>query len=427
VSRRNACLWVTRRVKGLTSLAAVSETLRYLQSESAETGVEIGTLVKYLLMDAVKAGASDIHIEPWESTLAVRIRLNGVLTELVHLPLELMEKISGRFKVLGNLVTYQTGLPQEGHAPADPELGGIEQRISIFPTVRGEKIVVRIFDPSHRSFDLGSLGFDDDVLQQFLKLITKPSGLILLTGPTGSGKTTAIYSALYTLVQKAGSTMSIATVEDPVEFNLPMVAQAQVNLAQEFTYPRALRSLMRQDPQVIMVGEIRDPETAAIAVQAGLTGHLVISTIHSGSTAGVFARLMNMEIEPFLLASSVSGVLGLRLIRKNCTFCAQPYEPEPALMKLVPLEERETAEFRRGGGCPQCLDTGFSGRYSVSELLTVNQAFRDAVLDKAPTRTLQQVAIDNGMATMWNRGLRRALTGQTTLEEILRVISVDEL
>src|SRR5271154_2046471 len=350
-------------------MVAVSETLRYLQSETTEAGVEIPTLVKYLLMDAVKARASDIHIEPWESTLAVRIRLNGVLTELVHLPLDLMEKISGRFKVLANLVTYQTGLPQEGHVPADPELGGVEQRISIFPTVRGEKIVVRIFDPSHRSFDLSALGFDDDVLQQFLKLITKPSGLILLTGPTGSGKTTAIYSALYTLVQRAGSTISIATVEDPVEFNLPMVAQAQVNLAQEFTYPRALRSLMRQDPQVIMVGEIRDPETAAIAVQAGLTGHLVISTIHSGSTAGVFARLMNMGIEPFLLASSVSGVLGLRLIRKNCTFCSQPYEPELSLMRLIPVEDRETAQFRRGVGCDECLSTGFSGRTSVNELL----------------------------------------------------------
>jgi general secretion pathway protein E len=405
----------------------VSETLRYLQSLSTETSVEIGTLVKYLLLDAVKAHASDIHIEPWESTLVVRIRLNGVLTELVHLPLEWLEKISGRFKVLANLVTYQTGLPQEGHAPADPELGGIEQRISIFPTVRGEKIVVRIFDPRQRSFDLASLGFDDDVLQQFLKLITKPSGLILLTGPTGSGKTTAIYSALYTLVQRAGSTISIATVEDPVEFSLPMVAQAQVNLAQEFDYPRALRSLMRQDPQVIMVGEIRDAETAGIAVQAGLTGHLVISTIHSGSTAGVFARLINMGIEPFLLASSMTGVVGLRLIRKNCTFCTQPYEPEPAYIRLVPPADRDTAQFRRGGGCDQCLGTGFSGRYSVSELLVVNQLFREAVVAKEPTRTLQQVAIDSGMLTMWHRGLRRALTGQTTLEEILRVISMNEL
>lgn len=405
----------------------MSETLRYLQSESAEKGIEIPLLVKYLLLDAIKAGASDIHIEPWESTLAVRIRLSGVLTELVHLPLELMEKISVRFKVLANLITYQTGLPQEGHAPADPELGGVEQRISIFPTTRGEKIVVRIFDPSNRSFDLASLGFEEDVLQQFVKLISKPSGLILLTGPTGSGKTTAIYSALYTLVQRSGPAISIATVEDPVEFSLPMVAQAQVNVAQDFTYPKALRSLMRQDPQVIMVGEIRDAETAAIAVQAGLTGHLVISTIHSGSTAGVFARLINMDIEPFLLSSSIAGVLGVRLIRKNCTYCSQPYEPEPAIMRLIPIDDRETAQFRHGAGCEQCLETGFSGRTSVTELLLVNQIFRDAVMQKMATKDLQEVAISQGMQTMWQRGLRRAVNGQTTVEEILRVISVDEI
>jgi type II secretory ATPase GspE/PulE/Tfp pilus assembly ATPase PilB-like protein len=405
----------------------MSETLRYLQSGNAETEVEIGALVKYLLLDAIKAGASDIHIEPWESTLAVRIRLNGVLTELVHLPLELMEKISGRFKVMANLVTYKTGTPQEGHVPADPELGGVEQRISIFPTTRGEKIVVRIFDPSNRSFDLAALGFDADILQQFMKLISKPSGLILLTGPTGSGKTTAIYSALYALVQRSGPAISISTVEDPVEFNLPMIAQAQVNIAQDFTYPVALRSLMRQDPQVIMVGEIRDPETAAIAVQAGLTGHLVISTIHSGSTAGVFARLINMNIEPFLLASSMSGVLGVRLIRNNCTFCSQPYEPEAGLMRLIPLEDRETASFRRGAGCDQCLNTGFSGRTSVVELLVVDQPLRDAVMLKLPTKALQQTAVQQGMQTMWQRALRRVYSGQTTLEEILRVISVDEI
>jgi general secretion pathway protein E len=398
-----------------------------LQSESAEAGIEIPALVKYLVMDAVKAGASDIHIEPWESTLAVRIRLNGVLTELVHLPLDLMEKISGRFKVMANMITYQTGSPQEGHVPADPELGGIQQRVSVFPTTRGEKIVVRIFDPSSRSFDLASLGFDDDVLQQFVKLITKPTGLILLTGPTGSGKTTAIYSALHMLVQRSGPSISLATVEDPVEFNLPMIAQAQVNLAQEFTYPKALRSLMRQDPQVIMVGEIRDPETASIAVQAGLTGHLVISTIHSGSTAGVFARLMHMDIEPFLLSSSITGILGVRLIRNNCKYCAQPYEPEPAVMKLVPVEDRATASFRRGAGCDECKQTGFAGRTSVVELLAVDQPFRDAVMQKLPTKTLQEVAITQGMKTMWQRGLTRVCSGQTTLEEILRVISVDEL
>ena len=198
-----------------------------------------------------------------------------------------------------------------------------------------------------------------------------------------------------------------------MEFSLPMVAQAQVNLAQEFTYPRALRSLMRQDPQVIMVGEIRDPETAAIAVQAGLTGHLVISTIHSGSTAGVFARLMNMDIEPFLLASSVTGVLGLRLLRKNCTYCAQPYEPEPAFLKLVPLEERESAEFRRGGGCEQCLDTGFRrARFRWRDCSRSTSPFGTRCWTRLPTRALQQVAVDHGMQTMWQRGLRRRLTAK---------------
>jgi type II secretory ATPase GspE/PulE/Tfp pilus assembly ATPase PilB-like protein len=405
----------------------VSQTIAYLQSESAEQGIEIGLLVNYLLYDAIKAGASDIHIEPWESTLAVRVRLSGVLTELVHLPLDLQEKISGRFKVMANLVSYQTGLPQEGHASAGQELGGVELRISVFPTVRGEKIVVRLFDPSNRSFELSTLGFDDDTLINFKKALSRPSGLFLLTGPTGSGKTTAIYSALYHIVQRSGVTMSIATVEDPVEFNLPMISQAQINPAQEFTYPKALRSLMRQDPQVIMVGEIRDPETAAIAVQAGLTGHLVISTIHSGIAAGVFARLINMEIEPFLLASSIIGVLGIRLIRKNCTYCAQPYQPEPSLLKMIPPDAMPTAKFMRGVGCNECVQTGFHGRTAVTELLMVDEVFRDAVLEKMPTRALQQVAIQQGMQTMWTNALNRVLAGQSTLEEILRVVAVEQL
>ena len=404
----------------------MNQTTRYLQSVSDQQGIEIGALVNYLLIDAIKLCASDIHIEPWESTLAVRIRLNGVLNELVHLPLDLMEKISGRLKVMANLISYQTDLPQEGHAPANSELGGVELRISVFPTVRGEKIVIRIFDPSNRSFDLGSLGFEEETLQSFIKLLARPSGLILLTGPTGSGKTTAIYAALYHLVQRSGPTISISTVEDPVEFNLPMISQAQINPHKEFSYPVALRSLMRQDPQVIMVGEIRDPETAAIAVQAGLTGHLVISTIHSGSTAGVFARLINMEIEPFLLSSSIIGVIGLRLIRKNCTFCTQPYQPEQGLMRLLPPEALETATFRRGVGCKECLDTGFSGRRAVTEMLVVDEVMRDAILQKLPTRSLQQVAIQQSMQTLFQMGLRRVLCGQTPLEEILRVVAVDQ-
>ncbi|HVY70681.1 MAG TPA: GspE/PulE family protein [Verrucomicrobiae bacterium] len=403
----------------------MNQTTRYLQSVTAQENLEIAVLVNYLVMDAVKAGASDIHIEPWESTLVVRIRINGVLNELVHLPLDLMEKISGRLKVMASLISYQTDLPQEGHAPASPDIGGVELRISIFPTVRGEKIVIRIFDPSNRSFDLATLGFEEENLQTFLSLLNRPSGLILLTGPTGSGKTTAIYAALYHLVQRSGPTISISTVEDPAEFNLPMISQAQVNMAKEFTYPVALRSLMRQDPQVIMIGEIRDPDTASIAVQAGLTGHLVISTIHSGSTAGVFARLINMTIEPFLLASSISGVIGLRLIRKNCTFCAEPYQPEQAWLRMLPPDAIETAQFRKGAGCAECSYTGFLGRTALTEMMIVDEVLRDAIMQKIPTKALQQIAIQQGMSTLWHTGLRRVLRGETTLEEIMRVVAVE--
>jgi len=212
-----------------------------------------------------------------------------------------------------------------------------------------------------------------------------------------------------------------------VEFHLPQVSQAQVNLAHEFTYPIALRSLMRQDPQVIMIGEIRDADTAAIAVQAGLTGHLVISTIHTGTTAGVFARLINMEIEPFLLASSISGVMGLRLLRKNCPQCSLSCDLDPALAHMVPPEVVAVATFKKGPGCPVCLNTGFLQRTMITELLVTDEVFREAVMQKLPTRALQQVAVDRGMQTLWQNGLRRVINGETTLEEVLRVIAIDQL
>lgn len=406
----------------------MSETAAYLESEEVQKrGPEMGTLVTYLVGDAIRAGASDIHIEPWENSLCVRIRLNGVLCELIHLPLDYMDKVSGRLKVMASLVSYQTGLPQEGHAPADPDLGGVELRVSVFPTVRGEKIVVRIFDPTNRSFDLAQLGFEHATLDAFVHLVSRPNGLILLTGPTGSGKTTAMYAALCHLISKHGTTISISTVEDPVEFNLPMVSQAQVNKAKEFTYSVALRSLMRQDPQVIMVGEIRDSETASIAVQAGLTGHLVISTIHSGMAAGTFARLINMNIEPFLLASSISGVMGLRLARLNCPDCSVSYEPEPGLLETLSPEVIEVADFKAGQGCETCMETGYSGRAAVTEMLLVDDVIREAILAKLPTRELADRAIEQGHQTLWQNGLRRVIKGETTLEEMARVVAIDQL
>jgi general secretion pathway protein E len=216
-------------------------------------------------------------------------------------------------------------------------------------------------------------------------------------------------------------------VEDPVEYNLPMLSQTQINPLKEFTYARALRSLMRQDPQVIMVGEIRDAETAAIAVQAGLTGHLVISTIHSDSTAGVFARLINMDIEPFLLASSVTGVMGLRLVRSNCPACSQPYDPDPVMVSLLTDDERDEAMFREGQGCERCMGTGFAGRGALSEMLEVGEVVRGGILEKMPTRSLQAVAVREGMRTLWQNGVRRVIAGRSPLEEIVRVVAVERL
>lgn len=402
-----------------------SHTIQFLQSCSSDEEIDIMKLVDCVIIDAVRSGASDIHIEPWESSIAVRVRLSGVLNELVHLPSDLLPKVVGRLKIMANLIGHETTLPQEGRANTFEEAGNVVLRVSTFPTIRGEKVVIRIFDPKGRSFDLDGLGIEEDTLEVFKGMLSRPTGLILLTGPTGSGKTTAIYAALHHIIDRAGPSISVATVEDPVEFNLPLIAQSQCNPARDYTYPIALRSLMRQDPQVIMIGEIRDAETANIAVQAGLTGHLVMSTIHSASTAGVFARMINMGIEPFLLSSSIMGVMGVRLVRRNCPVCSEPYQPDDSILRFVGEELRATAQFRKGTGCDTCAHTGFSGRVSVTEMLTVGENLRDAILERMPTRRLQEVAVADGLQTLWHKGLRRVTNGETTLEEVLRVIGME--
>ncbi len=405
----------------------MDDTERYILSLPSHGKAEIGVLVNHILRDAIAARASDIHIEPWEDSVAVRIRVNGQLLELIHLPADFKERLAGRVKVLANLVSHLTGVPQDGKVSLGPDFGNVQLRISIVPTIRGEKVVCRIFDSSVRSFDLDSLGIEPPTLQSLITLINKPNGLLLLTGPTGSGKTTVIYAALQHLIMKHGTTISIASVEDPVEVPLPTVSQVQLNLAQDFNFAAALRALMRQDPQVLMIGEIRDVETAHIAVQAGLTGHLVISTIHSGTTAGVFARLINMGIEPFLLASSILGVMGVRLVRQNCQACAQPYQPELGLRKQLTGEELDGARFLRGTGCDACLGTGYSGRMSLTELLQINEEIREAVMEKRPSRAIQKIAVEVGMRTLWNSGVARAREGLTTLEEVARKVASDQL
>ncbi len=405
----------------------MGQTTNYLESLSSPLSAEISKLVNFIIRDAIAMKGSDIHFDGWEDSVAVRVRTSGMLTELAHLPLEFKERIAGRVKVMANLVSHLSGVPQDGKASLGPDFGNVQLRVSIMPTIRGEAIVCRIFDPNTRAFDINSLGFDDDTLKTYINLLNKPNGLILLTGPTGSGKTTAIYSSLFYLISKHGTTINIASVEDPVEVPLSTVRQSPLNAANGYTYADALKSLMRQDPQVIMLGEIRDPETANIAVQAGLTGHLVISTLHSGTTPGCFARLINMNIEPFLLASSILGIMGVRLVRKNCPHCSVPYRPESALLKTLLKPELDRANFLRGTGCAECNHTGCSGRLSLCELLVVSEDLRDAVLEKKPTRQLQEIAVLGGMKTLWQSGLDKALAGECTLEEVARKAAADQI
>ncbi|HBU60282.1 MAG TPA: type II secretion system protein GspE [Verrucomicrobiales bacterium] len=413
----------------------MSATEQYIEAQTA-TGevVDVPMMVNYIIQDSIERGASDIHIEPWEDMVGVRVRVNGVLQWLVGIPSDHHSSICGRFKVMANLESHTTGLPQDGKA-APEEFGGVQLRVSIFPTVYGEKIVCRVFNPNAKTFDISRLGFDDVTLEKFKELVGKPTGLILLTGPTGSGKTTAIYAAIGFILEKHGNAVAISSVEDPVEQNLDWVNQSSLNPARGYTYPAALRSLMRQDPEVIMVGEIRDEETAEIAINAGMTGHLVISTIHSGSTSGTFARLINMDIEPFLLASTIMGVLGVRLLRTNCMHCATPHTPEAyALEQLRQFEGEEYLQmlidqqgFYKGAGCSACSNTGFSGRGSINELLVCEEQIREAVMQKRASREIQGMAVENGMRTLWESGLQMVVDRKTTLEETLQKVAADQV
>jgi type IV pilus assembly protein PilB len=413
----------------------MSATEQYIEAQTAANElVDVPQLVTYIIQDGIDHGASDIHIEPWEDMTGVRVRVNGVLQWVVGIPSDFHENICGRFKVMSNMKSHVRDLPQDGKA-APEEFHGVQLRVSIFPTVYGEKIVCRIFNPDSKMFNIESLGFDDDTLERFKEIVSKPTGLILLTGPTGSGKTTAIYAAIGHILEKAGNAIAVSSVEDPVEQNLDWVNQSSLNVSMGYTYPLALRSLMRQDPEIIMVGEIRDEETADIAINAGMTGHLVISTIHSGTTSGTFARLINMDIEPFLLASTIIGVLGVRLLRQNCLHCSAPYQPEAFAIEQLRQHEGgeyvdqilEHDSFYRGTGCTACSNTGFGGRSSITELLTCDANVREAVMKKKPTSVIQEIAVNAGMTTLWDGGLQMVVDRKTTLEEILQKVAADQV
>ena len=389
------------------------------QLEAGDTGAT--DAVDTAIRQAVYHRASDLHFEPWDDCLSLRYRIEGILQEVARIPKQYQAKVIARVKVLARMVVYQKDVPQDGRIDAGESRCDQEMRVSTFPTVYGEKTVIRLLGARRDLLALDSLGFRAEVVSGLRELIFRPQGTLLLTGPSSSGKTTTIYSLLHEIMERRQPAAHIVTIEDPVEYRLGMISQTEVNPHAGFTFENALRSLLRQDPEVIMVGEIRDAETARTAIQAGLTGHLVISTIHSGTAAGVFTRLLDMGIEPFLIASSVTGVLAQRLVRVNCPHCSSEYQPDSSLPGRFGLAGKEV-RFYRGTGCEKCHGIGYRDRTAVGELLLVNEEIANLVLARSRTRTLHDAALRNRMVTLAEDGVEKAREGVTTLEELRRVL-----
>jgi len=385
------------------------------QDEGASTAVDI------MLSQGAYHGASDLHLEPWTERMTLRFRIDGMLQDIASLPKEYQSRLTARLKVLADMKVYQREMPQDGRIDSDQTSCQLEMRVSSFPTVCGEKMVVRMMGATHDLMELGQLGFPNDITKRLRDLIARPQGTLLLTGPSSSGKTTTIYALLRQIKSRPEAAQHIMTVEDPVEFQLDGVAQAQVNMQTGFTFATALRAMLRQDPEVLVVGEIRDTDTAQIAVQAGLTGHLVISTIHCGTAPGAFTRLLDMGIEPYLVASSVTGVLSQRLVRMNCANCTAEYTPEPEHIAEFGLENADM-RYYRGTGCSECREIGYRGRTAIGELITMRNEYAQVILEHGTTQRLTEAARQLKVPTLLDCGLAKVRSGLTTLAEIKRVL-----
>jgi len=372
-------------------------------------------LVNMIIMQAVKDKASDIHIEPEEARLVVRFRIDGILHEMFSPPKHLEPALMSRIKVLSKMDIAEKRKPQDGRFNMKAMDRDIDMRVSTFPTIYGENIVVRILDRGSILMGLDKIGFSLEMQKEFERLIGHPHGIILVTGPTGSGKTTTLYSALSTIDSEE---KNVITIEDPVEYHLGRIRQSQINPKAGLNFATGLRSILRQDPDVIMVGEIRDKETAEISVQAALTGHLVFSTLHTNDSAGALSRLIDMGIEPFLISSSIIGILAQRLVRKICDKCKEEYILSGDVLKGLGVNEKKA--FFKGKGCPACKNTGYSGRIGIFELLLVNDHIRKLVVDKASSNIIKKAAVEARMKTLRDDGLDKVLRGITTPEELIK-------
>ena len=373
--------------------------------------------VNRLIADASDAGASDIHLEPTDDSLTLRFRIDGALHEQPPLPAAMRAPLVSRIKVMAGLNVSEHRLPQDGRLRVAVRGHDIDLRVATAPGIHGESAVLRILDRSRLTLDYGALGFEADTVARMRAALSRPHGIVLVTGPTGSGKTTTLYTALSEL---NASHRKLLTIEDPIEYRLPGVIQTQVNPQIGFTFAAALRSFLRQDPDIIMVGEIRDGETAAIAVQAALTGHTILSTLHTNDAVGAIGRLFDIGVEPFLLGSVLNGVLAQRLARRVCPHCSAPASPEPAMLAALGLDA-ESGNFRLGRGCGHCNGTGHAGRIALHEFLAVDDAVASLILRRADAGEIAAAARAAGMKTLREDALAKARAGLTTLEEALRV------
>ncbi len=419
----------------MSSLETQDTNLEVMEDQETEEAIDLEKLVEegeeapvvrlvnIILTDAIKRGASDIHVEPYEREYRIRYRIDGILYEVMNPPPKLKEAIASRIKILARLDIAEKRLPQDGRIKIKMKLAGkvkeLDYRVSVLPTLFGEKIVCRLLDKDNLMLDMTKLGFEKESLVRFEKAILRPWGMVLVTGPTGSGKTNTLYSALSRINTPE---TNIMTAEDPVEFNLPGINQVQMKDSIGLNFAAALRSFLRQDPNIILVGEIRDFETAEIAVKAALTGHLVLSTLHTNDAPSTINRLMNMGIEPYLVATSTVVIAAQRLIRRVCSNCKAPTEVAPQTLVSIGFspEEAKSIQVMKGKGCERCNSTGYKGRVACVEVLDVSDEVREMILSGASSIEIKRKGLEEGMTSLRRSGLQKIKDGLTTIEEVLR-------
>jgi type IV pilus assembly protein PilB len=407
---------IDESVEDFLQMAPAAETVE--EERITEDDSPIVRLVNQILQLAVEQRASDIHIDPQETKVLVRYRIDGILRTDRALPKHMQSMLTARIKILANMDITEHRIPQDGRIKMNIDFHPVDLRVSTLPTVYGEKIVMRVLDLGAALNDIHKLGFNQLNLQRFIELIERPTGIVLITGPTGAGKSSTLYAALNHLNSEE---VNIITIEDPVEYQIEGINQIQVNPNVGLTFAQGLRSILRQDPNIIMVGEIRDRETAEVAIRASLTGHLVLSTLHTNDALSTITRLIDMGIEPFLVATSLAGVVSQRLVRRVCRDCQEEQEPTKREIEIFARRGMKIDKLVRGRGCPTCNMTGYKGRIAIHELLVMTDEMRRVILNKEPFSKLRELAIKNRMIFLIDDGLLKVKQGLTTLEEVLKV------